>query len=598
MKHLLILIALLCSCGVFAGQRDSRVREYLPPVRILWQQGGEQISGADRLLRPGNGQSELVSSGDICIMKSSSAGHPAILLDFGRELQGGLQFVTGMSPAGKPIAVRVRLGESASEAMCDIDGLNGATNDHAMRDFTLQLPWLGVAEAGNSGFRFVRIDLPDDHVELHLKEIRAVSTFRDLEYKGSFRCNDERLNRIWQTGAYTVHLNMQEYLWDGIKRDRLVWVGDLHPEVMTVCAAFGNNDVVTKSLDLIRDITPLPQWMNGISSYSVWWLLIQHDWYLYQGNRAYLQAQQSYITGLLELLLTKIDNNGVERLDGNRFLDWPSSENAGAIHAGLQSLMVQAFGAGVRLCLWLGDDELAARCEAARTKAVQAGKRLNPAGTKQAAALMALSGLLPAAEADKKYLSAGGAKGFSTFYGYYMLKAMAEAGNYAGALDVVRTYWGAMLDLGATTFWEDFDLDWLPGAARIDSLVPAGKKDIHRDYGNYCYRGYRHSLCHGWASGPTAWLSRYVLGVEVVEPGCRVVSISPHLGDLQWVEGTFPTPYGVIEIRHEKDANGQIHSVVNAPDEVTVLRPAPQHSCAVHLKTIAPYTVTLLPCTR
>lgn len=58
-----------------------------------------------------------------------------------------------------------------------------------------------------------------------------------------------------------------------------------------------------------------------------------------------------------------------------------------------------------------------------------------------------------------------------------------------------------MLDMGATTFWEDFDMDWMENAARIDQIVPAGKKDIHGDYGAYCYRGFRHSLCHGWASG-------------------------------------------------------------------------------------------------
>ena len=140
--------------------------------------------------------------------------------------------VTGMPASQKPVRIRVRFGESVSEAMCEIDGKNGATNDHAVRDFQLSLPWLGVAEVGNSGFRFVRIDLPDDSVELQLKEIRAIATYRDIPYKGSFRCSDERLNQIWQTGAYTVHLNLQEYLWDGIKRDRLVWIGDMHPEVM------------------------------------------------------------------------------------------------------------------------------------------------------------------------------------------------------------------------------------------------------------------------------------------------------------------------------------------------------------------------------
>ena len=71
---------------------------------------------------------------------------------------------------------------------------------------------------------------------------------------------------------------MQEYLWDGIKRDLLVWVGDMHPEVMTILAVFGANEVVTKSLDFMEEITPLPAWMNGsYSSYSMWWLLIQHQ---------------------------------------------------------------------------------------------------------------------------------------------------------------------------------------------------------------------------------------------------------------------------------------------------------------------------------
>ena len=153
-----------------------------------------------------------------------------------------------------------------------------------------------------------------------------------------------------------------------------------------------------------------------------------------------------------------------------------------------------------------------------------------------------------------------------------MLRAMALAGNYQGALDVIRTYWGAMLDVGATTFWEDFNMEWLPDAGRIDELVPAGKKDIHGDYGAYCYQGFRHSLCHGWASGPTSWLSEYVLGVQVVEPGCRTVRIIPHLGDLEWVEGTFPTPYGVIEIRHEKGADGKVISHINAPEEIVIVR--------------------------
>lgn len=123
---------------------------------------------------------------------------------------------------------------------------------------------------------------------------------------------------------------------------------------------------------------------------------------------------------------------------------------------------------------------------------------------------------------------------------------------------------------GATTFWEDFNLDWLPNAAGIDELVPEGKKDIHGDFGAYCYLGFRHSLCHGWASGPTAWLSHHVLGIEILEPGCTKVRITPHLGDLAWVEGSFPTPYGPIKVRHEKLSDGSIHTEVSVPDGVEV----------------------------
>ena len=48
---------------------------------------------------------------------------------------------------------------------------------------------------------------------------------------------------------------------------------------MVIATVFGNHSIVRESLDYVRDRTPLPQWMNGISSYSLWWLLIHADWY-------------------------------------------------------------------------------------------------------------------------------------------------------------------------------------------------------------------------------------------------------------------------------------------------------------------------------
>jgi alpha-L-rhamnosidase len=398
--------------------------------------------------------------------------------------------------------------------------------------------------------------------------VNAISVYRDIPWLGSFSCSDTLLNRIWRTGAYTVHLNMQDYLWDGVKRDRLVWVGDMHPEVMTIGAVFGQNEVVNASLDLIRDKTPLPGWMNGISSYSMWWVLIHAELYRRNGDLEYLREQKSYLAGLLRQMAASIDPGGLEILDGHRFLDWPSSENLPAIHAGYQALLIMTMSAGAELCGILGDEDTQRLCtESAGKLQVNVPDMSN---SKQAAALLSLAGIVPAQKAVTDVIGIGGAKNFSTFYGYYMLQAMAQAGEYDQAMKIIRDYWGGMLKLGATTFWEDFNLDWAVNAYGIDQLPVEGKDDIHGDFGDYCYVGLRHSLCHGWASGPTAWLTEHVLGITVTKPGCREVTISPNLGSLDWAEGTYPTPYGVIAVKHIRQDDGSVRSVVKAPAKVKI----------------------------
>lgn len=554
---------------------DPLTRIYLAPQRVVWTSSDTLVSNPEILLNKGNSQA-FFGSQPICKIINEGDGRSGLILDFGKEIHGGIQITTSQSNRVTR-KVRLRFGESVSETCSDVIGdgttgeAGGATNHHAMRDFEITLPGYGSITVGNTGFRFVRIDLLDKDTFVTLKEIRAVAVLRDVKYLGSFRCNDERLNQIWETGAYTVHLCMQDYLWDGIKRDRMVWAGDMHPELMTINAVFGYNEVVPKTLDFLRDHTPLPKFMNGIPSYSMWWIIMQHDWYMYQGRLDYLMAQKDYLLALLDQFEQYVDQNGMEKLEnaGMRFMDWPSYDNKEAVHAGLQALMVMTFDKGARLCRFLGEDK-----KLKEYTVIADRMRRNvpdPNNSKQAASLLSLAGLVNAIEANQEVIGVDGAKNFSTFFGFYMLQAQAKAGAYRVALDNIRQYWGAMLDLGATTFWEDFDLEEATNAAPIDKIVPEGMLDYHHDTGDYCYIGLRRSLCHGWASGPTAWLSEYVLGVKVLEPGCRKIKLEPHLGNLQWVEGTFPTPQGVISLRYEKDDNGQLTKVVSAPEGIEII---------------------------
>lgn len=555
-------------------RQDEITRSYVTPVKIIWQSDteGKQVINPEVLLTRFDGQLSTSRAG-MCMLRSDDDKQASVLLDFGTELYGGIEIAAAIRGEKKPIKVRVRLGESVSEAMSDaIDnsrpGMQSATNEHSLRDFTLEIPWLGTVEIGNSGFRFVRIDLLDKEVELPLRAVRAIARYRDIPYLGSFKSSDERLNKIWETGAYTVHLNMQDYLWDGIKRDRLVWVGDMHPEVMTINSVFGNNEVVRKSLDFARDTTPLPGWMNGISSYSLWWIILHRDYYLHQGDMAYLKAQQGYLKKLIPQITSRV-SGGKENLDGGRFLDWPTAENEAVIHSGLQALTLLTMEAGADIATWLGDQELKNLC----TTTAKALKKHAPSdqGNKQAAALLSLVNLIPSKKAADVILK-DGANDFATFYGYYMLEALAKAGKYQEAIDIISDYWGAMLDLGATTFWENFVYAERVNATRIDQLSLSDKFDIHADGGAHCYIGLRGSLCHGWASGPTSWLTAHVLGIKVMEPGSKVIQIRPNLGNLQYAEGTYPTPYGIIKVKHVKQANGKVTSEIEAPDEIKIIR--------------------------
>ena len=53
--------------------------------------------------------------------------------------------------------------------------------------------------------------------------------------------------------------------------------------------------------------------------------------------------------------------------------------------------------------------------------------------------------------------------------------------------------------------------------------------------------------------------------------GGDTVKISPHLGDLEFVNGTFPTKYGVLEISHTI-VNGQLKTKIDTPKGLKIIQ--------------------------
>ncbi len=545
----------------FIGQ-DERQRKYILPESVSMI--GGTVYNVDSLLVEKPLQIGL-NEPDVTTLENGADGEKAyVVLDFGKEIHGGIRLLCFSAVGTAYPHVRLTFGESLSEVFSTV-GEKGQTNDHAVRDMIVPVPSYSDQEWGQTGFRFVKVELQDANAKLLFKTIPAVFIYRDIPYIGKFECDDPKINKIFETAVYTCHLNLQNYVWDGIKRDRLVWIGDMHPEMLTTRSIFGPLDIVPRSLDFAKGQTPLPQYMNDMAAYSMWWLLIVRDYYYYTGDEKFIESEKDYFLELLKIFCDKVNDDGTDTI-GNYFVDWPTHDKTKAEISGVRSLLRIALQSGAEIAEHFGREKLA---ETARYKADVLLKISGEhEGQKQVAAFMSMAGMLSLEECEK-VIKASGEKGLSSYLLFYTLKELAKSDSES-ALELLKNYSYGMLDKGATTFWEDFDPSWAENTGNITELPSDGLDDIHGDRGAYCYIGFRHSFCHGWASGAVPFLMEEIMGVHIVEKGCKKLVISPKMSGLKYIKGTYPTPYGPVDI-HLEMKNEKVVSNIKAPREIEVL---------------------------
>lgn len=489
-------------------------------------------------------------SDNCAIMQGSRS---ALMLDFGKELCGGIRMIIRSAPKGAQL--RIRFGESVSEA-CSNLGEKGSCNDHAPRDITVNIAGLSDLEFGNTGFRFVKIE-PVGDIQVSIMSVYAISIMQHFPREAKIVTNDALLNQIIETAAHTLKLNFQKgFIWDGIKRDRLIWCGDLHPEILSSIYWFGNTPNVSNSLSFLRENTPKDAWMNTIPSYSAWWVINLCDYCSLTGNRAFFEEQKVYAKEILSKLNSCVDEAGnidFGNVDSGMpfYLDWPTFQTPDAV-IGTACLL-----------LWAAKKYLATEQNADASSLEQ--KLLcylqKPVASKQTRAFQTLLGGVFDQTAD--FLEQDGASGLSTFMAYYILTADAMSGG-KNMLSILKDYYGGMLAMGATSFWEDFDISWMAGSSPIDTFPAPNSKDIHGDHGRFCYEGFRHSLCHGWSAGILAFIVETVLGIQFADDG-KTVTVSPSPLGLTDIDASIPVGNDYL---HFSFHNNKLE--VNAPKEINL----------------------------
>lgn len=461
------------------------------------------------------------------------------LLDFGRTILARVVF----SAEGEP---SLAVGESPAEAL---SGDPAASEQRTTLERTVDGRWRSRFPLA---FRYARITGED------VADVKAEAVFYPVRYRGDFACSDERLTKIWMNSAFTLRSCMNELMLDGIKRDRLPWMGDQAINLAANAYVFAEPEVLRRTFTALGAGDIRRSDINGIVDYSLWSAINQDRFQLYFDDPAYLRREWPRVRSLIEFMETRCDADGflAPRPGTWMFIDWgmPKGEE-GAVNAPLQMLWFWALRSGVALADRMGRDDEAARwrlradrlAESLRDRAWddRAGSwrlfaREGSPPSRHANLLAVLSGLADEGQRDaiKRSLLGDRLPRVGTPFMLAMeLTALARLGEAAAIPARVEAFWGAQLDAGATTFAETWNV-----AERGGSYAMYG-----RPFGN--------SLCHAWGSGPAAILPAEILGLRPLADGWRRFSVEPRLGGLSWASATVPTPRGEIRVEARRSAS-------------------------------------------
>ncbi|MET7990820.1 alpha-L-rhamnosidase C-terminal domain-containing protein [Amycolatopsis sp. NPDC005232] len=425
------------------------------------------------------------------------------------------------------------------------------------------------------------------------------------DYQGWFLSSDDQLNRMWYSGAYTLQMNMKApglnslpdaRIYDGAKRDRSVWTGDLLVQIPTLLTSLGNAGApyVKSSLDTLvatqradgafpgspdfsKRTSPAGSPLFYSNNYSGYGARAFIDYFRYTGDKA-------YITAALPALRKELAYNNTFLTADNLVVSndrdyWQASQTGEVTKYSIDYYIL------LKEMAWLersvGSAALAdaddATADAIKTAVM--GKLWNPALgaygqsnskpdvlVEDANALALQYGFVPAGK-EAGVLAA--MKTLWTPYGAVMGPGLQDptghtiepfangmetagrfaAGDTAGALDLMRRTWGPMIDknnpLYTGAFWE-----FKNSTGGVNRATA--------------------SLAHGWAASPSVQLTEQLLGVTAVSAGYQSWSISPRPGTVRWASGAVPTAYGTIETEWTSDPkSGRFTLTAQTPAHTT-----------------------------
>lgn len=454
------------------------------------------------------------------------------LYDFGKEVYGYL-----LIDSSTDDKLHVSYGESLSEAV-DIKFSTVQEDISGKTSYRLR----------PRAFRYIFI--PGSHSDL---KVSADFEYLPLEYNGSFHSDSDDVNKIWDMCAYTLLLTSREVQLEAVKRDRWLWGGDAYQAYKFNNYLFFDKEIIRRSTIALRGKEPVYEHINTIADYSLFWIIGLYEYYLFYKDDEFIKFIYPKAVSLLDFCRKRVNGEGfIKRVPGDWiFIDWANIDKSGeSCISAEQMLYIAANNSMAKLSEIVGDDKSKFEKEAQILKEkvnaffwdgekgayidnYESGKRNVTRHANIFAILYDIASKEQAESICKNVLFNDEIEKITTpYFEGYELEVMGKLSEFDFIENKIRTYWKGMLDLGATTVWEEFD----PSLTGDEHYAMYGKK-------------YDKSLCHAWGAAPIYLLGRFFMGVYPTSPGFETFSVKPHLGGFGFIEGCVPIMGGEVKIK-------------------------------------------------
>jgi hypothetical protein len=515
-------------------------------ARILPRQQGDVIN-ADKILTPQD---------EARILAPEKTGI-SIILDFGREVLGYPELDIAFAREGTQIDM------GYSEALTQDNRVDPYTSKvlYADRYICREGPQT-FRTFDKRAFRYLRLDISNTQDYLRLSTVKLNFSTYPVEPRGSFATSDAVLDSIWQIGAYTVQLNMDDAYTDCPWRERAMRWGGARIEMLCNYYAFGDIALGRRGIRLISQsqtedgrtygIYPTEWDSEFLPESTCAWIMAIWDDYFWSGDDSTIKELFPAVLKALNWFAGRVNPYGVlADVPGRIFIDWADVDNRGEC-AALNAYYYKALCDAGAMAGVLGDSaarkDLQRRAERLKKafhgrfwdkdrsvfRDARRGDEVSGSISQQTNALAVLFGLAPEKSVrdimafivnpENRAVEVG-----SPYFSFYLLEALSAAGHHSQAYDYIRQRWGDMLNAGATTWWETWNQ--------------------------------QPSYCYGWSSAPTYILPAHVVGLRATSPGWKTAILEPNLHDLQQASATVPTPLGDLSAKATQRSGGYLMGV-------------------------------------